>query len=450
LLTGLSAAFGYQSTVGSGSPLYSDTKFRMGNSGEIYVATAILNLIATSVLPALDTAISANLLPGGITFANPSFPATSLTLRHLLTHTSTLTDARWTNFALNTPSTVLDLATFATSYFLTGTVGSYQVATDIWSSSNPGSSASYNYAKANIALLMFIVERATSTNNLVTSTDKTCLAYVAEKIWTPLGMSNTFVRTLTGGIPTSSYPAGVSVYASNSIHQDTTSAGTTVTAVTSIPLHPAYFAESMTYSTPTDMAKLNRALFLDSSSAFYTIGTTMRSGLVDLTSVSTASKVTAQKGVSLGLRTFDGSQICSLAIGTAVVSACPLSSTSNVWGTVHAGTYSQFISLCSDASASSIVFCTSIAVGHAAGTNAISPSLATVGSIMQLAFGDQTSSTVLTNPTTTDSLYPLWVALIVGGCLAFIFFAAWATEFIVGEAPVASGLVMPTNQLPGR
>jgi len=67
---------------------------------------------------------------------------------------------------------------------------------------------------------------------------------------------------------------------------------------------------------------------------------------------------------------------------------------------------------------------------------------------MQLAFGDQTSQTVVSNPTTRDGLYPLWIALIVAGVLIFVLLAAYFAEFIVGEAPVASGLVMPTNQLP--
>lgn len=450
----ISGAFGF-AQVGNSIVMSPATRFRMGAAAELFVATAIFKLIKDGKITfKLDDPIPSSHMPGSISFTNPDFASVPITLRMLLQHTSSLTDnTRWSSAASST--TVSAFATFATAYYVTS-AGTTTVQPDIWRKVQPGLQGSYQWARANIGLLMFIIERTVITDTvggLVSSPDKTCLAYVAENIWLPLGMSDTFVRGVDGKLPTlAATPAGVKAVSAASIVQDMSADNA---AITTLTLHPAYFAEQMTYTTMSDVAKLLKALFTASSATtteeakFTSLGTDMRSSIVTVSTLTEPTKVSNQQGSAHGLRTFNGADICTLAKATGVVAACPMTATTTVWGVVHTGTYEQVLALCSNGAAKSEVHCHAIAFAQLGGKITTANEIqAAAGVATQLAYGSQSDTKTTSNAASTDALYPLWVVLSVVGCLLFVLIAAFIAEYMVGEAPVSSGLVMPSNSMP--
>lgn len=444
----------YDSVGAGGSslsvPFESTTPVRMNHLSELLVTTAVMLMIDANLLPALDSAIPTQYLPRGIAFFNPAYPSTPLTLRHLLTHTSTITDGKFATFAKTSPDPVLDIRSFAEAYFLQSSQGAFTIATDIFTAKSPGTSASYQYSKANIALLTFIGEQVViATPTVVSTTQKTFLSYVHEKIISPLGMTSTFVRMPDGSLPQLAYQSNVPLF-NDAVMQDQSSAGVEMTRITT---HPAYFAQSMAYSTTGDVSKLMRALFFDprtaTTSSFRSIGSRMKSTTISVLGLTTAN--TAQVSQGLGIMFFDGAQVCSFALTTGAVSRCPFSSTSSVWGVVATGEHSQMSAICSDSLSSTNPTCVTSA--HAFFQSATVKSsqlgLAMAGASFQSSIGDtstitQTGSSVNGN----NALYGVWVFFGVIGVLIFTVVAAYVTEYVIQPAPAITGVAPPTAAVP--
>lgn len=442
-----SGAFGY-SRRSQVKPMWLDSMVRVNNLGELLVTAAALKLVETSVLPSLDSSIPAAFLPRQVPLVNPSATSTPITLRHLMTHTSTLSDASFATSRRTSPTAVSDLSSFIIGYFITSSGGTNVLSSSIFTTGTPGAAASYNYAKINTALLTFIIERAVIQNpSLVTGGIYTALAYVRETIIAPLGLSNTITLTLVGGVPTVSYPAGGQAW-TNAIVEDRMPGNIVVNTK---PLHPAYFSDYMTFMSTSDMARLARSLWLDTSTTsanLATVGTTMRS----VNNGVTVSNVAGQNGQGLGIYYFNGATMCASALATNAVARCPLTAAHSVWGLVATGLMSQVAVYCTDAVSSQNPTC--VVTTHSFDDS--SPNLksadlsqAMAAAAFQLAIGD-TSTVTQTTVTTSSrsSLYGVWVFLGVLGVLVFVLVASYFTEYIIQPAPVISGVPVPQSMMP--
>lgn len=443
----ITGAFGESRKTPTSRPMYTDSSVRMESAAELLITAAALKLVADSNLVAIDQTIPSQLLPRAAQFVNPSFGTTALTLKMLMQHTSTFSDAKFATWQKTSPDPVVDLRTFVEGYFLTTVNNQFTVASDVWhtTSIQPGTAAAYQYAKVNIAMLAYIVDQAIVANpTLVSGTSKTVLGYIQEKIIAEFGMSNTFIRNVDGSFPTSSNPSGGVIY-TNAVVQDLTVGSV---AVTTTATHPAYFSAFMTYSSAADMAKLVRALFLETGTNWATVGTTMKANTISLASVT--NKVRAQVGQGLGIFTFDGAQICADGVATGVITKCPLTTTSTVWGTVAVGEFSQVGVFCADTGSVTCVTTTHSFLASSGTQKSYENAMAMAGTSVQLAVGDATTITTTTSANDSNSnLYGLWVFFGVLGVLLFVMAAAYFTEFVIQPAPITSGVPVPAAMTMG-
>jgi len=446
----LTGAFGVRATESS-SPYTIDSNVRINTMGELLVVAAALKLIDSSALPiSLDSPIPTQYLPRGVTFANPNSPSNPLTMQMLMMHTSTISDARFNTFTTNAPTATLDLRSFVESYFLTSSGGTFRLADGVFTTgATPGALASYSYARANTALLHYIVEQAIiAVPGLVSSTEKTALAYIHEQILAPLGMSNTFVRHRTGTFPKVTLPGGASTTLySGSVVEDVTSTGGVATTTT---LHPAVFSDYMTYSTVSDLNKLARHLFVATNGLLNSVGTRMK-GAMQTISTSTPP-VTGFRGQGLGLMFFDGAAICAAAQATQIATRCPLTTDSRVWGFQGNGEYSQVGLYCAEIAAGTTTCAVTAHSFRATGTTALKSndlSYAMAGTAMQFAAGDTSTLSQTTTVTNgRNSLYGVWVFLGVLGVVAFVIVASYFTEYIIQPAPPLGAQIVPASMMP--
>lgn len=444
----ISGSFGYADRV-NGIPMMLDSGVRMNTLAEQLIVAAALKLVSASIL-SLDSAIPSAYLPRQVPLVNPAFPSTTITLRMLMTHTSTLSDASFETSSRTSPSAVVDLQTFVVGYCITTSGGVNVLSSSLFTSTaQPGTAAAYSYAKINSALLTFVVELAVLANpKLVTSTTYTALEYVREAVLGPLGMSDTFTLTLDGGFPTLSYPSGGPVY-TNTLVADLSSAGTAISTKT---LHPAYFSDYMTMSTALDMASFVRALFLVSTSASTTGSLATAGTLMKQTKQTVTSATTAVTATGLGVLFFNGATMCASALATSAVTVCPLSATNNIWGFVSSEAFSQVGYYCTDwASTTNPTCVVTVHTFNDAGTTFKDASIsqAMAAAALQLATGDTTvvsQSTVSTSA--TSNLYGVWVFFGVLGVLVFVLAASYFTEYIIQPAPVIGGVPVPQSMMP--
>lgn len=418
--------------------------FRINSLSELLVTLAVKKLVALSILPGLDASIPSTLLPRGVpTFFNPNFPTVQLTLTMLMRHTSSLRDdTKFETFATTAPATVQDFSTFVDNFFVSTTGGTtFVVATDIWNNLRPGDVTSYNFARANIALMASIVNAAIALQpTLVTGTAKNIMGYVQEQILTPLGMSSTFVRQANGDFPLTSFPAGAGQF-SNAVVVDLTTAGDVTTRT---KLHPAFMADYMYLSSSVDVGRLVRATFLDKRATFLTTGAEIRSQPIDVSSVPSRTLGVLKQAFSI--QYFDGARLCSQALSSSVISKCPLRTSSNVWGYVSRGAFSMVGIFCTDSVSSVNPTCTSVSLSYQ-NSEAAPKSFDLIYGLAGIAFqetiGDSTTSTTGTGTTKNTQLYGLWVFFGTVGIMTFVLVASYATEYVIQPAPVTAGTVPP-------
>jgi CubicO group peptidase (beta-lactamase class C family) len=446
----LSGAFGYSDRTNS-EPMLPDSMVSANTMPEALVATAVLKLIASGTLPPLDSTIPTVFLPAQVSLTSPHTAAT-ITLRMLLTHTSTLNDGNFETAKRSSPTAVVDLRSFVTSYLITSSGGVNSLSSSAFTTGvTPGSSDAYNYARINTALLTYIVELAVVSNpTLVSGGTYTALAYVREQILEPLGMSHTITLTVVGGFPTLAYPSGGVIFGQTAVEL-LSSAGTVLSTK---PTHPAYLSDYMTYTSVLDLERLTRALFLTASSGtgsaatsiLGSIGATMKSKTV------VSSAIAGVTATGLGITFFDGAVLCAAAIATQMVTRCPLTASHNVWGLVATGAFSQVGVYCTDAISTSNPTCVTTAHTFSdAGTTTKAPTIsyALAGAAFQLSIGDTSTISQETVSTSSRSnLYGVWVFFGVLGVLVFVLVASYFTEYIIQPAPVVGGVPVPQSMMP--
>jgi CubicO group peptidase (beta-lactamase class C family) len=429
----LSGAFGTSDKT-NGDPMLLDSMVSMNTASEGLVVAAALRLVANGVLT-LDGAISTTLLPtGSIPFVNPSYPSTQISIKMLMTHTSSLSDSTFETYKKTTGTLLADLQSFVTAYMLTDdrlSLRSGLFATGV----QPGQ---YSYARINSALLSLVVELA----NRVTY--GTALGYVRATVLAPLGMSNTVTLTLLGAPPALTYPSEGPVYGEtmtellNSGNQPTTAR----------PIHPAYFSDYSTYTNTLDLTRFLRSLFLTSTSSstanLITIGNSMKTK-----TITTATGVTGQTGAGPGTMFFNGNTMCNEALATSAVTKCPLTASSNIWGWVSSGPYSQVGWYCTDAFSGRTTCVTTVHTYTEASLKTVQLSYAMAAAAFQLTGGDTSTITQTTlDSSSRSSLYGVWVFFGVLGVLIFVLVASYFTEYIIQPAPIVSGVPVPQSMMP--
>lgn len=156
-------------------PVSETTVFSVASLGKSMIATAIMQLSQAGRLNLSDS-INAH-LPFRV--ANPLFPGTPITIRMLMTHTSSIED-NWNLDVMNSVpgDPLITLAGFLESYLTPG--GMYYRADSSFSKVAPGTRWSYSNVAASLAA--FLVERVSGTP---------FSKYCADSIFAPLTMSNT-------------------------------------------------------------------------------------------------------------------------------------------------------------------------------------------------------------------------------------------------------------------
>lgn len=431
-------------------PMWSDTTYRAnGVVGDLLVSAAVLRLVDAGVLPALTAAIPSSLLPRGVTdFYNPTFTAVTITLQMLLRHTSSISDTKFDSFRRTAPGqTVGTLTAFCQDYFTTststttttGTTTTYNTATDIWISTTPGAATSYNYARANTALLSCIVDAAIlSRTTLVAGTTKDVASYIQEQFIGRLGMSNTFRLNVDGSYPTSSIPAGAPLYAYTHV-ADLTSSGAAQT--TNFYIHPAYFSDYMMFTSSQDLARLVRALFIDSSSSVRSLGNTMKGDLLAVTTPRTGMVSTGY-----GVMSLSAGYACGVARTRGY--SCSLTDTTNMWGAYSVGYNNMVAVICTEASTTATVCTTSVISYYQSAPSAKSIDVVLgFGALATVADATATSQTT-TATAETSKLQGLWIALGVIMVILFTLVAAYFTEYVVQPAPLTAGVAAAPPPIP--
>lgn len=366
-----------------------DSCVSMNTMGELLVAYAGAQLLAdTRFAASLDDVIDTTLSPAGLTLqANGQ----RLTYKMLLTHTSTITDALFGSFSTTAPNAVGTLTNFVESYFVT-TGGQLNTAVFAGGTAAPGTANAYSPARANIALMAYILERVIVTRSVEQGTLQ---RYIFEKVLKPFKMSSTFFLKSDGRYPVvTAVPVFSTTYdpdftlSSNYNSYFTQCAADELAART---LHPAWPADFMGITTLRDMAKLARALVIESS----TIGVLMQERLL-LTSAPQATLRQAQVAQGLGLQYFNGDRICQLTTATSVVSSCPVTNLSSIVGYVAARGASLVGFLCHNPGPATGFVCVSAAFVHgSSNAGSFDTVLQATGAAFQEVFG---TTTVVTTP----------------------------------------------------
>lgn len=334
----------------------------MNTMSELLVTAAAIQLqLDFAFATSLDENVSPLFLPYNYTLTNPK-NLLNITYKQLMQHTSSIIDGSgYVSSYATTTIPVMSLSSFIDKYFLTSDLSAWNPS--VFSTATPGLATSYAYARSNIALLSYILEKIITVKGLpFTSLQH----YLVVRFLQPFGMSSTFfVNGTTGTAPglqtmpsfigtfTGVNTSSASVYAQmySGCIADTMSA-TFVTLGVPGWLHPAGFADFMGYTTPMDVSRLLRGLFF--SSTFQTLSSRMKDSF---TIASTAARVAGQTGQGLGLMYFNGDSICSAATSTNVLNSfssyngayapnCPLSNTTTVFGFVANRDYVELGFLC--------------------------------------------------------------------------------------------------------
>jgi CubicO group peptidase (beta-lactamase class C family) len=155
-------------------PVTADTVFPLASITKTVTATAVMQLVEQGRL-GLDEAVAPHL---GFPLANPHHPDAPITVRQLLTHTSSLSDAKYYEIDFRIPGrdATLALDALLEGYLVPG--GAFYDAEKGFSSSLPGTT--WDYSNIGYALLGHLAERI-SGEDLRAQTQRT--------IFDPLGMT---------------------------------------------------------------------------------------------------------------------------------------------------------------------------------------------------------------------------------------------------------------------
>jgi CubicO group peptidase (beta-lactamase class C family) len=136
-------------------PVGPDTAFTLASISKTFVATAVMQLVESGQID-LDGDVD-QYLP--FTVRNPSFPDTPITMRMLLTHTSSISEGTNADSDPIPGDPTLDLGGYLTSCFVPGGSRCYQDGT--FSMAKPGTKD--DYSNLAVSLAAYIVERRAQT-----------------------------------------------------------------------------------------------------------------------------------------------------------------------------------------------------------------------------------------------------------------------------------------------
>ncbi len=158
-------------------PMTADTAVILASIGKTFTAVAAMTLVEDGKLNLEDDVNE--YLPFEV--RNPKYPDEAITVKMLMTHTSSIIDNSDVDDSLiyiRNEDPEMTLAEYIENYFTEG--GSFYDSKKCFSKEKPG--VKYSYSNAAVALLGFIVEEVS---------EMSCDEYCREKIWSPLGMKNT-------------------------------------------------------------------------------------------------------------------------------------------------------------------------------------------------------------------------------------------------------------------
>jgi CubicO group peptidase (beta-lactamase class C family) len=156
--------------VAAKKPATADTLFELASVSKTIVSVAIMQLVENPTYGiTLDTDVATR-LPFAV--RNPRFPGTPITLRMLVTHTSSLIDGA----ALDASDTADGDSPIALGDWLSATLK----RSDAWATSAPGTT--WSYSNTAISLVGFLVQRVAGMP---------LEDFCKKKIWGPLGMNET-------------------------------------------------------------------------------------------------------------------------------------------------------------------------------------------------------------------------------------------------------------------
>ncbi len=158
-------------------PVEDSTLFLMASVSKTFVATAVMQLWENGMID-LQGNIN-NYLPTGFTVANPYYPSDVITVKMLMTHTSSLLD-NWNIMypLISCGDSPISLNTFLVNYLTPG--GTYYSPTNFDNTPPPGQQ--WNYTSVGCGLLALIIENLTG---------KSFDEYCRDSIFIPLSMNST-------------------------------------------------------------------------------------------------------------------------------------------------------------------------------------------------------------------------------------------------------------------
>ncbi len=155
-----------------------DTVFPVASITKTLTAMGVMRLVEQGRL-GLDEPVGPHL---DFPVVNPRHPDTQITVRQLLTHTSSLSDARYyaVDFRVSGHDASLPLAEMLKSYLVPG--GKYYSADDCYAAGAPGSA--WDYSNIGFALLGYLAERIGGGEDF--------RAQMRRDIFQPLGMTHSY------------------------------------------------------------------------------------------------------------------------------------------------------------------------------------------------------------------------------------------------------------------
>eukprot|EP01060_Flectonema_neradi_P012051 TRINITY_DN1897_c0_g1_i1.p1 TRINITY_DN1897_c0_g1~~TRINITY_DN1897_c0_g1_i1.p1 ORF type:complete len:522 (+),score=114.17 TRINITY_DN1897_c0_g1_i1:44-1567(+) len=436
---------------------------RAGGLAEMLVVAAALKMNVIS--QSLTSQVPKEYIPNELDLRNPNSNTKVISYQMLMQHTSSLSDNSFSYGSIDTPTCTQstgqcsgaasqEFRPWMEEKFVQN--GNELAASLFQSNTEPGT---YTYAKINIALLVFIMDKIIEADtNLVSSTTKNAQQYIIEQIIVPLGMSSTFWLNRDGTIPTSGNNA-LSPYLYSMVREYE---GTSDYYGT----HPNNPADFMMWTTVHDMIKFANAVLAPlsgcTSTTLCTIGNDMKT---KNTFETTTNGRTYQTQQGLGLQYYNPEQICAQTSASSnLYSKCPLKAGDNVWGFMTGDSSTDLSSiagvLCTDSSGNTAAAsCVVVQLANRVTGSALTPlnAFSVAGAAFQESFGEVTAFTT-TGGNSDNDLYGLWVCLGVVGTVAFVIAMSYFTElFIQPPPPVgpvafkpnvepAPGLGYPTNQ----
>jgi CubicO group peptidase (beta-lactamase class C family) len=155
-------------------PVDDSTLFLMASISKTILATAIMQLWENGLIE-LNNSIN-EYLPSGFTVVNPHFPSDTITVKMIMTHTSSIQDSYFLDNLWSCGDYPVTFESFLVNYFTPG--GTYYSLNNFYNY-HPGQN--WNYSNAGSCLLALMVEHLTG---------KSFNEYTRDSIFTPLSMNS--------------------------------------------------------------------------------------------------------------------------------------------------------------------------------------------------------------------------------------------------------------------